>query len=132
MRTLAASEGYDGERRSYVLSGVLNGIDEKEWNPETDKHIAQTFSRSNFSKGKSACKAALQRELGLPERPEVRLVFADFEKYLDFDKYDYHHAHGLLPSDRICSLACWQLLQLSLHLCLFDLRFVGALCSPCQ
>lgn len=58
--------------RAYALNGVLNGIDDRDWNPQVDPHIAETYSPSNFSHGKAANKAALQRELGLPERPDVR------------------------------------------------------------
>lgn len=57
--------------RAYGLNGVLNGIDLREWNPESDEHIQQNYGASNFSRGKVANKAALQKELGLPERPEV-------------------------------------------------------------
>ena len=58
--------------RAYGLNGVLNGIDLREWNPDSDEHIYENYSPSNFSRGKVANKAALQKELGLPERPEVR------------------------------------------------------------
>ena len=67
--------GLDGMigSRAYVLTGVLNGIDDEEWNPATDKCIAHKYSASNFTRGKAKNKAALQKELGLPERPEVEL-----------------------------------------------------------
>ena len=58
--------------RAYALNGVLNGIDGSEWSPESDPHLPQRYGRSNFSRGKAANKAALQRELALPERPDVR------------------------------------------------------------
>ncbi len=38
--------------RAYALNGVLNGIDNHDWNPQHDKHLAQKFSVSNFSRGK--------------------------------------------------------------------------------
>lgn len=38
--------------RAYALNGVLNGIDNHDWNPQTDKHIAKQYSISNFSRGK--------------------------------------------------------------------------------
>lgn len=57
--------------RAYALNGVLNGIDDEEWNPQSDPHIEMQYSGSTFSRGKAANKAALQRELGLPERPDV-------------------------------------------------------------
>lgn len=60
--------GMDGllASRAYVVDGLLNGIDEEEWNPETDAHIPFHFSAEDLS-GKAKCKAALQKELGLPE-----------------------------------------------------------------
>ena len=58
--------------RAYALNGVLNGIDGAEWSPGTDAHLPARYGRSNFSRGKAECKAALQAELGLPLRPEAR------------------------------------------------------------
>ncbi len=58
--------------RAYALNGVLNGIDGTEWSPESDPHLPRRYGRSNFSRGKAECKAALQAELGLPLRPEAR------------------------------------------------------------
>jgi len=55
--------------RAHDLWGILNGIGE-EWNPATDKHLEHRFAADDLS-GKAAQKAALQRELGLPVRPEV-------------------------------------------------------------
>jgi starch synthase len=55
------------------VMGVLNGIDEEAWNPEVDPHIAANFSAEDLS-GKAVCKAALQREMGLPERPDVPVI----------------------------------------------------------
>jgi starch synthase len=53
--------------------GILNGIDEHAWNPRTDPAIARPFDRSDLT-GKAECKLALQRELGLAERPDVPLL----------------------------------------------------------
>ena len=52
------------------LRGILNGIDTDEWNPETDEKIPVNYSRNNLD-GKWRCKAALQEEFGLPQRPDV-------------------------------------------------------------
>ena len=53
--------------RRDVLSGILNGIDEVEWNPATDRHLPMQYDVTTVSRGKAACKAALQKELGLPQ-----------------------------------------------------------------
>jgi starch synthase len=47
--------------------GIVNGIDQHEWNPETDPHITARYTREDLS-GKKRCKAALQRLFGLPQR----------------------------------------------------------------
>ncbi|HLY18466.1 MAG TPA: glycogen synthase GlgA [Bryobacteraceae bacterium] len=59
--------GMDGvlRARSPVLSGILNGVDYKEWNPETDRFIAAHYSAADLS-GKRACKRDLVTEFGLP------------------------------------------------------------------
>jgi starch synthase len=57
--------------RAHDLWGILNGIGE-EWNPATDRHLEHLFSADDLA-GKALQKAALQRELGLPARPEVPL-----------------------------------------------------------
>ena len=56
--------GLDGviKHRKDVLTGILNGIDETVWSPETDPHI----STYKTPRGKAANKAALQDEFGLP------------------------------------------------------------------
>lgn len=51
------------QARSYVLHGILNGIDYSRWNPETDIHTAAHYSASDIS-GKAKCKAFLQRAAG--------------------------------------------------------------------
>jgi starch synthase len=60
--------------RRDVLSGILNGIDPDEWNPATDKYLAANYDVNSFTRGKALCKAALQKELGLPQEPEVPLI----------------------------------------------------------
>lgn len=57
--------------RSYALNGVLNGVDLVEWDPENDPHIYQNYGETSFTEGKRANKAGLQKEMGLPQRPEV-------------------------------------------------------------
>ena len=60
--------------RRDVLSGILNGIDDGDWNPATDPHIVTQYGPDTVGQGKALCKAALQKELGLAQSPEVPLV----------------------------------------------------------
>ncbi len=50
--------------------GIVNGIDQSVWNPETDPIITARYSRDDLA-GKKRCKAALQRVFGLPQRARV-------------------------------------------------------------
>jgi len=62
-------------RRTGVLTGILNGIDEEVWSPRSDPHIAARYSAGDLS-GKARCRDALRAELGLPDagRPLIGLV----------------------------------------------------------
>jgi starch synthase len=66
-------EGVLQHRRS-VLSGILNGMDNGQWNPAGDPHLAANYDAHTVGQGKPVCKAALQEELGLPVNPQVPLV----------------------------------------------------------
>ena len=72
--------GLDGVMRSYnwKLRGIVNGIDDREWSPELDVHLKgdgyTNYSIDTLATGKSTCKAALQKELGLPVRSDVPIL----------------------------------------------------------
>ncbi|XP_019054427.1 PREDICTED: soluble starch synthase 1, chloroplastic/amyloplastic isoform X2 [Nelumbo nucifera] len=87
-RILTVSEGYSWEittpeggyglhdllsSRKNVLNGITNGIDVIEWNPASDEHISSCYSVHDLA-GKAQCKSALQKELGLPVRPECPMI----------------------------------------------------------
>lgn len=52
------------QHRANHLTGILNGIDTRYWNPETDPYLDFHYSAADLS-GKAQCRAGLQRELGL-------------------------------------------------------------------
>ena len=60
-------------KNAHKLTGILNGIDYKYYNPETDKEIFMNFGSGELDK-KVKNKTELQRKLGLPEREDVPLV----------------------------------------------------------
>ncbi len=71
-------ESLDGVLRSRGgdLVGVLNGIDDEEWNPRTDTNMPVHFSEKSLYR-KARVKEALLKELGLapaPEGEEVPLI----------------------------------------------------------
>ena len=59
--------------REWKLSGILNGIDTDEYNPETDPQIYRHFSAEDPS-GKAENKRALQERLDLPQTAELPLI----------------------------------------------------------
>ena len=71
---------YFGERldgllhaRQDSISGVLNGIDVREYDPSSDTAIAAQYGPDSPS-GKRECKLALQRELGLEADQDAPLI----------------------------------------------------------
>ncbi len=64
--------------RSDRLSGILNGIDIAEWDPETDVHLPTNFSKkfdlNEGIEGKAKCKQELQIEAKLDPNPRTPLI----------------------------------------------------------
>ncbi|HEX6981972.1 MAG TPA: glycogen synthase [Balneolaceae bacterium] len=55
--------------------GILNGIDEKVWNPATDGFIAHNYSSDDIKKGKAKNKKVLCEQFGLnPEYPLISYI----------------------------------------------------------
>jgi len=67
--------GLDGllRYRSKDLSGIINGIDEKQWNSGTDNFLNQKYNRRSLDK-KSINKTVLQKELELPVSPSIPMI----------------------------------------------------------
>jgi starch synthase len=59
--------------RRESLFGILNGIDDTEWNPEVDTHLPARYSAGDLS-GKARCKEALCHTMHLPYMPDVPVV----------------------------------------------------------
>ena len=63
------------QHRRKDLFGILNGADYAAWNPSSDRFLGEnTYDVSNYEIGKPACKAALQKAMGLPIDAEVPLL----------------------------------------------------------
>ena len=70
------AHGLDGilSGAAWKLTGITNGIDTNTFNPETDAALPAHFNADTFHIGKAECKAALQKEVGLPVDPDVPLM----------------------------------------------------------
>jgi starch synthase len=62
----------------WKFQGIVNGIDTADWNPRSDVHLKSdgyaNYSLETVQTGKAQCKAALQKELGLPVRGDVPVI----------------------------------------------------------
>jgi starch synthase len=59
--------------RNGDVSGILNGIDEQEWDPATDKHLTAHYDSSDLAP-KAMGKRALQQHLGLEANAKAPLL----------------------------------------------------------
>ncbi|HWE24494.1 MAG TPA: glycogen synthase [Myxococcales bacterium] len=75
IQTPAQGVGLDGLLRSRrnVLFGILNGIDEAEWNPGSDQYLPHHYSAADLS-GKGKCKEKLLEAVRLPLRRELPVI----------------------------------------------------------
>lgn len=63
------------QHRREDLYGILNGADYSHWSPESDPYLGENqYDTGSFESGKAACKADLQQEMGLPQKPNVPLL----------------------------------------------------------
>lgn len=60
-------QGLDGllAGRGADYRGVVNGIDDAQWNPLTDPHLPQVYDAASVGPGKAAAKAAVRSRFGL-------------------------------------------------------------------
>lgn len=75
IQTPLLGAGLDGilRARSTAFTGILNGIDEDEWNPATDGHLTTHFSAEHIG-GKLAARRALAQEAGFIFKTKVPVV----------------------------------------------------------
>jgi starch synthase len=69
------SAGLDGVllKNSYKLRGILNGVDTKTYNPQTNPSLFKNYSAESIG-GKAVNKRELQKMLSLPESPDTPLI----------------------------------------------------------
>lgn len=74
LQTAPFGMGFDGVLRARRgdLVGILNGIDETVWNPETDPTLAAPYSARTLPR-KKLTRSALQTEMGLDQDPAALL-----------------------------------------------------------
>ena len=58
---------------SKKITGILNGLDTRKWDPSTDLELAVNYSPANLP-ARSANKSFLQEELGLDDSPHIPLL----------------------------------------------------------
>src|SRR5205085_5625856 len=75
IQTPAFGCGLDGLLRSRAdaLTGILNGVDPRVWDPGHDPILPQSYGADAAASGKRLAKAALQRRLGLDDRQDAPL-----------------------------------------------------------
>ncbi len=82
IQTDGQGHGLEGvlRARGAALLGVLNGVDYGIWNPATDPHLVARFDAEEvrgvreLGPGKTRCRGALRKELGLPIGEEGPIV----------------------------------------------------------
>lgn len=74
IKTSCFGEGLEGilTARSAQLSGIINGIDVKTFNPNTDPLIPSRYHKGRLD-NKVLCKLELQKSMGLEQRRDVPL-----------------------------------------------------------
>jgi len=74
---MTAEQGFGLEgvlqQRAADLVGILNGVDDHQWNPWTDPFLAHHYGENSLAV-KRDCKSALLRAVGLPEKNDTPLI----------------------------------------------------------
>lgn len=67
---------------SYKLTGILNGVDYSEWDPQNDRYLPASYSPGDLS-GKAVCKKALLDELGMNDFPPAWPIIGIVSRFAD-------------------------------------------------
>ena len=92
------------------MTGILNGVDTKVWNPKTDKLIPQNYSVSTLDK-KTENKIALQKAMGLEVNPDIPL-FGMITRFADQKGVSELFGPAYGSAFRLCSQIRMQLVVL--------------------
>ncbi|CAI8603210.1 unnamed protein product [Vicia faba] len=60
--------------RSTGIIGIVNGMDNREWSPKTDRYIDVHYDETTVTEAKSLLKETLQAEIGLPVDSSIPLI----------------------------------------------------------
>jgi starch synthase len=75
------------QSRGNRVSGILNGVDYSQWNPETDTNIVATYS-AKLMDGKKLCKKDLLAAFQLPAENMARPVIGLVSRFVDQKGFD--------------------------------------------
>ena len=89
IKTPFYGERLDGlmRARSNCLYGIVNGIDYKEYDPQTDPLIEKNYNARNFRKEKIKNKRALQKKMGL-EMDDRKMMIGIVSRLTDQKGFD--------------------------------------------
>jgi starch synthase len=89
IRTPDYGHGLEGVARGRGdrLTGILNGVDYTEWNPETDPFIADKYSAANLQ-GKHACKLDLMKTFGISAEHGAKPIIGIVSRFADQKGFD--------------------------------------------
>jgi starch synthase len=91
--------------RAALVTGILNGVDYGEWDPEHDEHIAARYSVDDLS-GKAECKRDLLRVFGLSEDNPNRPLIGVVARFVDQKGFDLVRDIGdELMGEDVCLVA---------------------------
>jgi starch synthase len=102
IQTAEYGSGLEGviQSRGNRLTGILNGVDYSQWNPETDTNIVATYS-AKLMDGKKLCKKDLLSVFQLPADNLSRPVIGLVSRFVDQKGFDLiaETAPGLMKED---------------------------------